>query len=242
MPRPALALTASQRPALASRRNCLRLGMLALGGWALPGAAPLHAVQLDLSRLEASMRTRFGEAGVQTLRRWLTLLQTQANQPLGQQLDAVNDFWNRTIMGAEDPILWGQADYWATPLETLGKRAGDCEDYVIGKYISLLRLGVAGERLRFIYVRARSGGVGSTQSIAHMVLGYYETPGGEPQVLDNMTSSIAPAAQRSDLTPVFSFNAEGLWQGTGAHSAGDPVARLSRWRAVLAKARAEGFV
>jgi hypothetical protein len=47
---------------------------------------------------------------------------------------------------------------------------------VIGKYFSLLRLGVAVEKLRLIYVRARLGGMGSTQSIAHMVLGYYETP------------------------------------------------------------------
>jgi hypothetical protein len=40
---------------------------------------------------------------------------------------------------------------------------------------------------------------------------------------------------------VFSFNSDGLWQGTSAQSAGDPVARLSRWREVLAKARSEGF-
>ena len=47
--------------------------------------------------------------------------------------------------------------------------------------------------------------------------------------------------KRPDLTPVFSFNSEGLWQGTGSTSAGDPVSRLSRWREVIAKARAEGF-
>jgi hypothetical protein len=44
------------------------------------------------------------------------------------------------------------------------------------------------------------------------------------------------------LQPVFSFNSEGLWQGVGGQSAGDPLARLSRWREVLAKARAEGFL
>jgi hypothetical protein len=41
---------------------------------------------------------------------------------------------------------------------------------------------------------------------------------------------------------VFSFNAEGLWQGVAGASAGDPAARLSRWREVLTKAKAEGFL
>jgi len=54
---------------------------------------------------------------------------------------------------------------------------------------------------------------------------------------------IRPAGQRPDLSPVFSFNAEGLWQGVGSIRAnGDPLTRLSRWREVLQKARTEGFV
>ena len=60
--------------------------------------------------------------------------------------------------------------------------------------------------------------------------------------LDNLVTSVRPASRRPDLTPVFSFNSEGLWQGVGAQSAGDPQARLSRWRLVLTKARAEGFI
>ena len=50
-----------------------------------------------------------------------------------------------------------------------------------------------------------------------------------------------PASRRPDLAPVFSFNAEGLWQGVGPSAAGDPVARLSRWRDVLNKAKTEGW-
>jgi hypothetical protein len=60
-------------------------------------------------------------------------------------------------------------------------------------------------------------------------------------VLDSLIGEIRPASRRPDLAPVFSFNSDGLWQGTGGQSAGDPVARLSRWREVLAKARNEGF-
>jgi predicted transglutaminase-like cysteine proteinase len=61
-------------------------------------------------------------------------------------------------------------------------------------------------------------------------------------ILDNLVTSVRPASRRPDLTPVFSFNTEGLWQGVGGRSEGDPQARLSRWRLVLAKARNEGFL
>ena len=60
-------------------------------------------------------------------------------------------------------------------------------------------------------------------------------------ILDNLQPDVLPAAQRPDLTPVFSFNDEGLWPGTGSTRAGDPLARLSRWREVWSRARDEGF-
>jgi predicted transglutaminase-like cysteine proteinase len=93
------------------------------------------------------------------------------------------------------------------------------------------------QRLRLVYVRAQIGG----DSVAHMVLAYYAQPGAEPLILDNLVGSVRPASRRPDLTPVFSFNSEGLWNGVGTHSAGDAQARLSRWREVMAKAKAEGF-
>ncbi len=141
----------------------------------------------------------------------------------------------------DDQEVWNQVDYWASPLETLDKGMGDCEDFAIAKYFSLLAVGVPPARLRLVYVRLQIGGAGGP-SQAHMVLAYYATPQAEPLILDNLVTEIRPASRRPDLTPVFSFNSEGLWQGTGAQSAGDPVARLSRWRDVLVKARVEGFL
>jgi len=156
------------------------------------------------------------------------------------KLAAINQFFNRRIVFASDAEVWGQTDYWASPLEMMAKGRGDCEDYVIGKYFSLLAAGVPTGHLRLVYVRATIGGPGG-EVLAHMVLAYYPSPGAEPLILDNLVGEIRPASRRTDLEPVFSFNGEGLWQGVGAQSAGDPVARLSRWREVLAKARAEGF-
>ena len=39
-------------------------------------------------------------------------------------------------------------DYWATPIEFMGTGAGDCEDYAIAKYFSLINLGIPEDKLR----------------------------------------------------------------------------------------------
>ena len=157
------------------------------------------------------------------------------------KLRGVNEFFNRRVLFRDDIDVWGQVDYWATPLEMLDKGAGDCEDYAIAKYFSLIGLGVPVAKLRMVYVRAQLGGSGGP-SQAHMVLAYYESTHAEPLILDNLVSEVRSASRRPDLSPVFSFNGDGLWQGVGTQAAaGDPVARLSRWRDLLFKARAEGI-
>jgi predicted transglutaminase-like cysteine proteinase len=181
-----------------------------------------------------------GPQAVSGVRSLQAVLANAAAQDDRAKLGAVNEFFNRRIVFAPDSEVWGQTDYWASPLEMLGKGRGDCEDYVIAKYFSLTTAGVPMAKLRLVYVRATIGGPGGAVQ-AHMVLAYYAQPGAEPLILDNLIGEIRPASRRPDLEPVFSFNGEGLWQGVGAQSAGDPVARLSRWREVLAKARAEGF-
>ena len=155
-----------------------------------------------------------------------------------QRLKEINDFFNRRLAFRDDAVTWGVADYWASPLESLEKRAGDCEDYAIAKYFSLAAAGVPSLKLRMVYVRARLQG----QSLAHMVLAYYPQPGAEPLILDNLRPEVLPASQRTDLTPVFSFNTDGLWQGVGQVTSGDPMARLSAWRELVAKVKAEGFL
>ncbi|MEY4560748.1 MAG: hypothetical protein RLZZ618_25 [Pseudomonadota bacterium] len=156
------------------------------------------------------------------------------------RLLSINQFFNRNVLFRDDREVWGQTDYWASPLETLGQGQGDCEDYAIAKYFGLLALGIPAAKLRLVYVRAQVGGPSGALQ-AHMVLAYYAAANAEPLILDNLISDIRPASRRPDLVPVFSFNGEGLWEGVGSQAAGDPVARLSRWREVLAKARAEGF-
>lgn len=167
---------------------------------------------------------------------WQNLLATRRQSSELEQLNLVNRFFNRQLHYREDSELWHQPDYWATPVESLIKGAGDCEDYAIAKYFSLWRLGVPSEKLLITYVKA----LGLNR--AHMVLTYYATPASEPLVLDSLIDVIAPASQRPDLLPVYAFNGEGVWLpgDSGNTRAGDSK-RLSRWQDVLKKMRAEGF-
>jgi predicted transglutaminase-like cysteine proteinase len=204
---------------------------------------------LDALRMEQAA-VRQGSAATLGLKALQSVLIRSADQTDEARLDAVNQFFNRRIQFRSDQEVWGQADYWASPIELLEKGQGDCEDYVIAKYFSLLALGMPTAKLRLVYVRAQLGGEGGAVQ-AHMVLAYYPTPPtppapnavqAEPLILDNLISDIRPASRRPDLTPVFSFNSDGLWQGVNGAPDGDPLVRLSRWREVVGKAKAEGFL
>jgi predicted transglutaminase-like cysteine proteinase len=201
----------------------------------------LKVAAVDFDRMQSVLIQRFGPTARESFRDWQKLLQSSADQTAPAQLRRVNDFYNRRIRFGEDQPIWSQSDYWATPMETLGKGAGDCEDFAIAKYFTLLLLNIPDEKLRLIYVQARLGGVNSSITQAHMVLAYYPSPEAEPLILDNLIDDLLPASRRPDLQPVFSFNSQGLWQGaSGARGAGGP-ANLTRWQELLRRARAEGF-
>lgn len=192
----------------------------------------------DLDKTQALALQRYGTRAAETVTAWRQLMEESRALPDQDKLAIVNTFFNRRILFLDDLEVWQQNDYWATPLEFIGRGAGDCEDFSIAKYITLQMLGVGNDKLRLVYVRAKSG---SMDPIAHMVLGYYPEPTAEPQILDNLISSVRPASQRPDLTPVFSFNGDGLWVGGATASVADPTARLSRWRDVLERMRQDGL-
>jgi predicted transglutaminase-like cysteine proteinase len=201
----------------------------------------LCSAEITFNKLENTMQKRFGAKGLTKLQSWEALLENNKTTSIAEKNKAVNDFFNKNTRFEDDIIHWKMSDYWATPLETLGSEAGDCEDYTIAKYFSLVQLGIPVEKLRLIYVKAQIGGPSSKVFQAHMVLGYYEQPNSIPLILDSLISDIEAADKRTDLRPVFSFNSEGLWVGNQAQPQIDPTARLSRWRDVLERMKQEGF-
>ena len=197
----------------------------------------------DFERLNAVLLERFGPARVFMLEKWQRVLLAALPLTESEKLIKINDFFNNNFLFIDDLEVWGQADYWATPLELIGQGRGDCEDMAIAKYYSLKETGVAVEKLRLVYVRARTNGPKGASVQAHMVLAYYPTPTAEPLVLDNLDLEIKPASQRSDLQPIFSFNSDAIWSGVAANATrNEGSGQLTRWQDLQLRAVKEGLL
>lgn len=188
---------------------------------------PAWSGLVDLSNgLLAYVERQWGREAVPRLRVWQRLVRD--NQTAGANgLSLVNGFFNQ-VPYISDQQHWRVEDYWATPTEMLGSFGGDCEDYSIGKYLSLKEIGIPVDRLRITYVRALELGE------SHMVLAYYPAPDADPLILDNLKGDIRPASQRADLEPVYGFNDDDLWTpGGNTRKGGASNVRL--WRELLQK-------
>ena len=179
-----------------------------------------------------SIENKYGVIAKNRVEEWDTMIETSKNEPILNKLKNVNDFFNQ-ITYRSDLSVWGTKDYWATPFEFMGKGAGDCEDYAIAKYFSLIKLGVPDEKLRITYVSYRK--TNSSFEEAHMVLTYYHKVGVEPVVLDNINKMLQVASKRPDLKPVYSFNASGLWQAKTKGEARVGNNELRSWKDLMSR-------
>lgn len=116
-----------------------------------------------------------------------------------RKLSHVNSFLNK-ILPAHDISTKSSIDHWATPKEFLLEGHGDCEDYAITKYFTLLELGIKKENLYFAVVDIKG------QRDSHMVLLYVKNKNKSPLVLDNLSFKVIPLNKRKKLIPKFAFN------------------------------------
>ncbi len=181
--------------------------------------ASVRSIELNEQKYSGMIQKRF--------KAWKKLILNAQNQSLDQKLKSTNDFFNQFIFEADSDNY--SADYWKTPDEFIIDGAGDCEDFSIAKYFTLISLGVSLKALRITYVKAIA------YDRAHMVLAYYPSPEAEPLILDNLNAAILPASKRPDLIPVYSFNGEGLWlaKQRGKDKALGNSSHLGKWRSLL---------
>lgn len=207
----------------------------------LIGFSVIYAAGYDFTKFSSLAKQRYGEEAYKNTLELQELMVSLQSAPETEKLKKINTYFNQKIEFGEDIDVWGQSDYWATPLESLGRLAGDCEDYSIAKYTFLKILNIPNEKLRLTYVRAQITSQDRNVVLAHMVLSYYATPQSEPLILDSLVPEIMPSSKRHDLTPIFSFNDKGLWVGTSSKPKGESTSHLSRWRDVLIRLQADGL-
>ncbi|KZX59795.1 sulfate adenylyltransferase [Vibrio sp. HI00D65] len=175
----------------------------------------------------------YGERAGKRVATWRSNMTSYDGLSEKEKLTSVNRFFNQMYF-VDDSILWGKKDYWATPLEFLGSNAGDCEDFTIAKYFSLLELGVPDKKLRLVYVKALE------LNQFHMVLAYYSTPSAEPLILDNLNPEIKRGSKRPDLRPIYSFNGKSLWlikSSAGSGKLAGKSSRLNLWNDLRSRER-----
>ena len=146
----------------------------------------------------ACTETAFNRCHHAAWRRFLAGL--SGRDPMAR-LIAVNRHMNRKRY-ILDPPNYGVSDYWAAPLQFLG-RDGDCEDYAIAKFMSLKALGFSNDDMRIVVLRDLNLG------IAHAILVVYLN--GQALVLDNQIQDVVPADSVRHYRPIYSINERHWW-------------------------------
>ncbi|WP_370981195.1 transglutaminase-like cysteine peptidase [Agaribacterium sp. ZY112] len=206
----------------------------AFSSWAnSPAVKADFAYILNLPQVKSSPK-------VSNVHSWQDFLASTLQKTEIDSVRSVNHFFNDMLEFNADLAIWKQSDFWASPVDSLIVGQADCEDYAIGKYISLLAMGVEESKLRFVYVKATRPNGKAPQ--AHMVLAYYPSPSASPFILDNLNPTLLPASKRPDLRPVFSFNGDSLWLRAGSSSSeSQSKNNLSLWRELLQRLQRQGI-
>ncbi len=172
-----LALTLSRRQSpitvAAARRNLADLlykdaSMFARGRFEIP------------EEIKVAARTRAGDKAVRRLERWERLINDLQHDSEQEKVEAMHKFFSQTISASMENST-PDCDYWQSPIETLARGKGDCEDFAIAKYVSLRMLGIAAERLRVSVVTQPQVG-------HHAVLLFFPELETDPWVVDNLGS------------------------------------------------------
>jgi predicted transglutaminase-like cysteine proteinase len=120
------------------------------------------------------------------------------------RLGEINRAINLAIRPMSDLAQWGEVDVWSSPLVTLTRGAGDCEDYAIAKFAALRLAGVAPEDLRIVVMRDTIRGEAHAVAMARLD-GHWLT-------LDNRHMAMVEDTYVRNYRPLFVIDQTGVMQ------------------------------
>nr|WP_321268429.1 transglutaminase-like cysteine peptidase [uncultured Sulfurimonas sp.] len=123
-----------------------------------------------------------------------------------KQLTKINIFLNQKLKYKSDKKINNISDYWSTPKEFLAVGFGDCEDYAIIKYFTLLKLGFEEDKL-FITLA-----YDKYSKRDHMVLSYFVEQNKPPLILDSLSYEVLDLNKRADLEVNAFINTNGVYR------------------------------
>lgn len=118
------------------------------------------------------------------------------------RLGEINRAINLAIRPMGDLEQYGEIDVWSSPLATLTRGAGDCEDYAIAKFIALQRAGISPDDLRIVIMRDTIRGEDHAVAAARL--------DGQWLTLDNRRMAMVEDAQVRNYRPLFVIDREGV--------------------------------
>jgi predicted transglutaminase-like cysteine proteinase len=118
------------------------------------------------------------------------------------RLGEINRAINLAIRPISDLAQHGQTDVWTSPLATLARGGGDCEDYAIAKYVALRRAGLAPEDLRIVVLRDTIHGEDHAVAAARL--------DGRWLTLDNRRMAMVEDADVRNVRPTFVIGDHGV--------------------------------
>jgi len=133
--------------------------------------------------------------------KWRIYLNQIANQPKRKQLDLVNAYLNRYLYKI-DPSIYSKKDYWATPKQFF-YRSGDCEDFAISKYASLVNLGFPKKDMRLVVLQDLNLKVGHAVLMVKL--------DGKSFILDNQIKQVVDSKRIRHYKPIYSINEFNWW-------------------------------
>ena len=147
-------------------------------------------------------KCKLSETNKCAITKWRIFLKKVSQEPDKQtQMALINKYLNKRLY-IIDPINYKKNDYWATPKQFVN-RNGDCEDYAISKYMSLVHLGFDKKDMRIVVLQDLN------LKVAHAILVVYID--GKALVLDNQITSIVEANRIKHYKPIFSINEDNWW-------------------------------
>jgi predicted transglutaminase-like cysteine proteinase len=133
------------------------------------------------------------------------------------RLGEINRAINLAIRPMSDLAQYGEIDVWTSPLATLARGAGDCEDYAIAKFVALRRAGISPEDLRIVIMHDTLHGEDHAVAAARL--------DGRWLTLDNRRMAMVEDSDVRNYRPTFVIDARGVMRYVDAPLLADAANR-----------------
>jgi predicted transglutaminase-like cysteine proteinase len=161
-------------------------------------AREVDAEQRMLTRCEEDRAACESPAALQLL----AIIDSAKTRDGRARLGEVNRAINLAIKPVSDLSQYGATDVWSSPLATLTRGAGDCEDYAIAKLIALRRAGFPEQDLKLVILSDTIRGEDHAVLAARLD-GHWLT-------LDNRRMVMLEDVQLPNYRPIFVIDAGGV--------------------------------